>query len=146
MGTTRDLYGITDLSLEEIHKVLFDGIEIEKDPRNERGQMSDHFYCQIDLVPIVEVSEPWVLASPENLVVIYEFGWDVESYKAVMKSAMNWFKHTCGDCAFTHEVEVILLSRVNGKVVRNNSGHTWFPKEVVELIDIPHEVKDLGIL
>ena len=146
MGNTHKLTAHTDLSMEEIHEILFDEIEIEIDPTDRRKFRGDGFYCTLGLSIEWDVSENWVLDAPENLDVTFHFGWRDEGFVNAMKVVMNWLKKTTGDCAFLFNVEIVLLLRVNGKTIRNSTEHAWFPDEAIELIDIPHEVKDLGVL
>ncbi len=148
MGNIHTLTAHTDLSIEAIRKILFDGIDIGEDPKDRRKLRGDGFYCTIGFSPAtaVDVSENWILDAPENLNVAFYFGWDVKGFINAMKVVMNWFRQTTADCAYLFNVEIILLLRVNGKTTRNSTDEAWFPDEVIELIDIPHEVKDLGIL
>ena len=74
------------------------------------------------------------------------FEQDINGFVSAMKVTMNWFRKTTGYCAYFYNAEIISLVRINGKTIRNSTAHAWFPDEVIELIDIPHEVKDLGIL
>ena len=147
MANLHTLVAHTDLSIEAIRKILFDGIEIQEDPTDKRKFLGDGFYCTIGLSPNRDVSESWeVLDVSEDLGVAFFFGWSDLGFVNAMKVVLNWFSRTGGDCAFLYNVEIILLLRINGKTTRNSTEHAWFPDEAIELIDIPHEVKDLGIL
>ena len=149
MGYTHNFTAHTDLSIEAIQAILFDGIDIEEDPRDRRKLQGDGFYCTIGFLPTVDVdiSENFLLDVPENLEVTFYFAWDFEKgFINAMKMVMNWFRQTTGDCAYLYSFEIIFIMRVNGKITRNSSEWAELPDEVIELIDIPHEVKDLGIL
>ena len=146
MSNAYTLTAHTDLAVEEIHKILFDGIEIEEDPKDSRKLQSGGFYCTVSLLDDRDVSENWVLDTPENLDVAFYFGWSVDGFISAMEVVMNWFRKTAGDCAFLCNTEAVLLLRINGKVIRNSTMDGWISYEAMELVDIPHEVKDLGIL
>ena len=145
MGQIRQLIAYTDLSLEEIHEILFDGIDIEEDPRGQGILQGNGFHCTVGLSASIEVLADWTLGVPENLEVTFFFGWDIDSFINSAKIVMNWFRKTAGYSVYLHH-ESILLLRMNKKIIRNSSEYALFPDEAIELIDIPHEVKDLGTL
>ena len=146
MKNTPALVAYTDLSLEEIHEILFDGVEIEEDPKHRGKFQGSGFYCMVNRFSTIAVLGNWVVAVPRNLEVIFHCEQDVKDFVSTMKVTMNWFRKTTGYCAYFYNVEIISLVRINGKTIRNSTEHAWFPDEAIELIDIPHEVKDLGIL
>ena len=146
MSNAYTLTAHTDLAVEEIHRILFDGIEVEEDAKDRRKLQYGGFHCTVTLLDDRDVSENWVLDAPENLDVTFYFGWSVDGFIKAMKVVMNWFRKTTGDCAYLCNTEAILLLRVNGKVMRNSAMDGWITYEAMELIDIPHEVKNLGIL
>ena len=146
MGQLRQLIAYTDLSLEEIQAILFDGIDIEEDPTRGQGVLQGNgFRCTVGLSSSIGLLADWTLGVPENLDVTFYFGWDIDSFVNSMKIVMNWFRKTAGYSVYLHH-ESILLLRMNKKIIRNSSEYAWIPDEAIELIDTPHEVKDLGIL
>ena len=140
------LVAYTDLSLEEIQNILFDGVEIGEDPKQRGKFQGSGFYCMVSRFPTIVVLGNWVVGAPRNLEVIFHFERDVDGFVNTMKVIMNWFRKTTGYCAYFYNAEIISLVQINGKTIRNSTEHAWFPDEVIELIDIPYEVKDLGIL
>lgn len=147
MGAIHNLVAHTDLSIEAIHGILFDGIDIKRDPHSSWKLLGDSFNCTVELFPAnIDASENYVLDVPENLHVSFYSAWSVDGFINAIKVAVNWFRETTGDCAFLYGAEVVLLFRVNGETIRNSTEYGWITHEAMDLIDIPHEVKDLGIL
>ena len=138
-----DLVAHTDLSIQTIHKILFDGIEIEPDPRHESVILVEGHRCSVSLLPDPNLPENAVLDLPENLIVSFYIGWSYEGFVSALKVVMNWLRNTTGDCAFVRDVHEILLLRVNGQTVSNNSEDAWAHYGVMDLIDVAYEEDDL---
>lgn len=144
MANLYKLLARTDLSKQEVHKILFKDIAIIVEER--RIKLGEGWYCNAEIFPDTTSADSYVLDVPENLVVIFSFRWNVDGYIKAMEVIMNWITHTNTDFVFLENSEIILLSRINGEVVINSSEKAGLPQEVIDMIDIEYQVRDLGIL
>ena len=74
MGQIRRLIAYTDLSLEEIQAILFDGIDIEESPRGQGILQGNGFRCTVGLSSSIRILADWDLGVPENLEVVFFLG------------------------------------------------------------------------
>jgi|GEM_PF-5071024 len=144
MANLYKLLARTDLSKQEVHKILFKDIAITVEEC--RIKLGEGWYCNTEIFPDTTSADSYVLDVPENLVAIFSFRWNVDGYIKAMEVIMNWITHTNTDFVFLENSEIILLSRINGEVVINSSEKAGLPQEVIDMIDIEYQVRDLGIL
>lgn len=146
MGEILHLIAHTELSIEEIHDILFKGVEFEKAPAGRNYFVLTGFNCAVNLLTRNrDISETYeILDAPEDLQIsLYVTGSD-QSYIDAMRFVLSWFRQTTGDCAFLFSVSPILLMRVDGNTIRNISEDARLPDEAIDLIDIPYKEADLG--
>ena len=139
MGSICHLVSHTDLSIPTIHKILFDGIEIKDDHLRNDVIRVEGYRCSVSLLPDPDLSENLILDLPENLIVSFSIGYSYEGLVMALKVVMNWLRNTAEDSAFVRDVYDVLLMRVDGQTVSNNSDDAWGYYGMTELIDIPHE-------
>ena len=144
MGIEKYVFANTNLSTEEIFEILCKDLDVNIDETHPEKIVGDDFSCLVDHnAPYAIISE--YLAKPENLQIEYRINWwGIAGYVSFMRLLLNWLKHTDADTIFAHEYEYILLSRIDGKLIRNTHPIAEIPSEVLAVIDIPYEEADLG--
>ena len=143
MADTKELFAHTTLSTDEIYEVLFKGIDIEIDKEHKHVARGNEFSCTVaHNSPYAIISD--FLDKLENLNVSFSFRGSLAGYINSMDIVLNWLRYTEADTIFAHNYDYILLSRIKGRLIRNIHEKVRFPSEIVNLIDIPYQEKDLG--
>ena len=144
MAPIYNLVAYTDLPIPTVQRILFDEIEVKAGPWQNTVVFDEGSNCSVVLVDDPDMLENRVLDLPENLTVSFFTGHSNKGFVSALKVVMNWLRNTTGDCAFVCGVSTVLLMRVNGYTVRNNSEDAWAHDAAIKLINIPHEQADLG--
>ena len=143
MADEKRLFAHTKLSTDEIYEVLFQGIDVEIDEEFPELIVGNEFSCLVSHnAPDAIISE--FLGETENLEIDFRFRGSMEGYINSMRIVLNWLKYTDADSVLAHNYEYILLSRIEGRLIRNIHPVAEIPNEILDLIDIPYEEQDLG--
>ena len=143
MGVDKRVIANTTLSKEEIFEILCKDLDVKIDETHPEKIVGEDFSCLVfHIGPEGVISD--YLAKPENLYIEYRIGWYIAGYVSFMRLLLNWLKHTDADTIFAHELEYILLSRIDGRLIRNTHPIAEIPSEVLAVIDIPYDEADLG--
>lgn len=144
MGTDLRVFANTTLSTEEIFEILCKDMDVKIDETFPEKIVGDDFSCLVFHIKPEGIISNY-LAKPLNLTFEYRVsGWGIAGYVSFMRVLLNWLKHTNADTIFAHENEYILLSRIDGRLIRNTHPIAEIPSEVLAVIDIPYDEADLG--
>ena len=144
MGIDKRVFANTTLSTEEIYEILCNDMDVRVDETYPEKIVGNDFSCLVyHHDPETIISD--YLEKPENLHIDYRINWwGIAGYVSFMRLLLNWLKHTDADTIFAHHYEYILLSRIDGRLIRNTHPIAEIPREVMAVIDIPYEEADLG--
>ena len=143
MADEKILFARTSLSTDEIHQVLYKGLDIEFDKEDRDYASGDGFFVLLaHNSPYAIKSE--FLGGAENLCVGFSFRASMTGYINSMRIVLNWLKYTDADTVLAHNYEYILFARIDGRLVRNIHPVAEMPSEILDLIDIPYEEENLG--
>jgi len=142
MGVDLRVYANTSLSTEEIFEILCKDMDVKIDETHPEKIVGNDFSCLVFHIEPVRIISDY-LAKPLNLHFEYRL-WDIDGYVSFMRLLLNWLKYTDADTVFTYQGEYILLSRIDGRLIRNTHPIAEIPSEVLAVIDIPYDEADLG--
>ena len=137
------LFSRTNLSTDEIFKVLFNYIDVEIDQDIPHKIWVNDLSCLV-LHNVPDAVKSEFMGEAENLIVDFSFRGSMEGYANSMRVALNWWNGTDDDTILAHNFEYILFSRIDGRLIRNIHPIAEIPGEILDLIDIPYEDDDLG--
>lgn len=133
----------TDLSLDEIYKVLSKGIDVQRDEYYPATIVGDGFYCYVSRFEAgAEYSD--YLEKPVTLDVTFRYHPAAKGNGDLTAFVSNWLRYTDADTVLEYNYELITLLRVDGQLIKNIN-----PQVVkygsIALGDIRYEEADLGL-
>jgi len=144
MADIRELFTTSELDINEIYKVLFDGISVKKDKIHDNVMIGEEFSCSVLYNPNGIEEQSGFLTIPENLNVSFSFKGSLVGYKTTIQIVMNWLKNTNSDAVLANNFDYVILQRIEKQLVINTYKFVWLPEEILELINIPYEKTNLG--